>query len=275
MITSNKWSCEVVLVTPSMAEATLQASNYDNRKIRKTVVARYAKIMIDGGWKLTPEPIIMSNTERLLNGQHRLSAVVASGVACRFMVIRGVPDDVFSALDRGVARTTSDALHIDKKTVECARVILSLGLYRGLITDDEVARMVEIIRPSAEKLFDYCGTATRVFSSAPYRAAAILRMMKDSNPQYVMDVYRNLVLSHVSELPSVAQALIGVLAKDPERFSGGGSRQSVHLATAWNIFDIRKSNMVRVPANGAIDKAIADVSRYVDGLVTCHAKAAA
>lgn len=100
---------QVTHVTPEMATALL-AVNKRNRPIRKARVERYAREMASGHWQLNGETIIVSNEGNLLNGQHRLEAVVKAGVPVWMMVTRGVPEKAFSTMDAGLTRTAGDVL---------------------------------------------------------------------------------------------------------------------------------------------------------------------
>lgn len=100
---------QVKKVTPAAAEVML-ASNQTNRTLRPAVVERYARDMSAGRWMPNGEPIKFSMTKRLLDGQHRLQAVIASGVTVEFLVVEGLADDVFPTLDTGRSRTRADVL---------------------------------------------------------------------------------------------------------------------------------------------------------------------
>src|SRR5437870_5147015 len=66
-------------VGPELATRWLEG-NVHNRKLREDVVARYARDMKAGRWLLTHEPIAFNkNGDTLVDGQHRLWAVVESG----------------------------------------------------------------------------------------------------------------------------------------------------------------------------------------------------
>lgn len=100
------------LITPTMAKAMLEA-NTKNRRVKIPVVARYAKEMADGRWKEdTGELIKISKSGVVLDGQHRLLAVIKSNRAIQFHVARSVEDDVFSVLDSGSVRNSTDAFYI-------------------------------------------------------------------------------------------------------------------------------------------------------------------
>lgn len=83
----------VEVINPSEAEAYLK-NNAMHRKIKQKKVDEYMKEMQDGKWALNGKSLIFDSNGRLLNGQHRLSAVVQSQVPLTTVVIRGVDPTV-------------------------------------------------------------------------------------------------------------------------------------------------------------------------------------
>jgi hypothetical protein len=67
--------------------------------------------MQSGNWYIT-DSIKFSEDGTLLDGQHRLSAVVTSGCTVDFLVCRGYPEDSVFGIDTGGGRTTSDIAKI-------------------------------------------------------------------------------------------------------------------------------------------------------------------
>ncbi len=97
------------LITPAIAKKYLE-KNTNNRKVKENVVRKYALDMTEGRWVAnTAEMIKISKTDQILDGQHRLLAVVKSNTATMFHIARNLEDKVFSVLDTGVARNASDS----------------------------------------------------------------------------------------------------------------------------------------------------------------------
>lgn len=84
---------EVEVITPEKAAEYLQNNAY-HRKVKKKKVAEYMKEMEDGNWKLNGKTITFDKNGRLLNGQHRLGAVVKAQVPLTTLVVRGVDPEV-------------------------------------------------------------------------------------------------------------------------------------------------------------------------------------
>lgn len=113
------------IIGPEKAAEYLK-SNINNRPLGMHVVKNYAYQMKNGEWLPDVIDAIAFDTRgRLRNGQHRLQAVIMSGVSIPFLVQRNVPDTYFDYVDTGKARMVSDIINIpDPKTVAPgARVI--------------------------------------------------------------------------------------------------------------------------------------------------------
>lgn len=100
-------------IGPATAKRFLE-QNIGNRKCSEPVVAKYAKAILAGEWLMNGETIKFDDQERLLDGQHRLRAVIRANTAVEMCVVRGLPGKAFKTLDQGKARKASDCLYILK-----------------------------------------------------------------------------------------------------------------------------------------------------------------
>lgn len=94
-------------VTPAMARKWLEG-NHLNRMINNQRVNTFARDMKAGRWRDNGETICFDTTGALLNGQHRLSAVVKSGCPVMMSCIFGVEDG--GNYDTGRPRNSRDTL---------------------------------------------------------------------------------------------------------------------------------------------------------------------
>jgi hypothetical protein len=101
------------LITPEMATKWLEGNTH-NRSIRDSKVDQYARDMLSGKWRLTHQGIAFGGDGTLLDGQHRLWAIVNSNRPTRMMVARGVPDDAQRVIDDNLPRTVVDALKFSR-----------------------------------------------------------------------------------------------------------------------------------------------------------------
>jgi len=132
-------SSRIVLITPEMAEQLL-ARNPRNRRIVPSRVSAYASQMKSGSWKLTHQGIAFDQHGNLVDGQHRLHAVIASGVAIRFWVFEGVPRESMIAIDVGKSRTADDAFYLlgdeaTRASVAAARMLLGSYMFQRGVTE--------------------------------------------------------------------------------------------------------------------------------------------
>lgn len=98
-------------ITPAKAKRWLAENNPGNRKLRRHRVRQYAEQMAAGKWKMTGDPIRFAPDGRLLDGQHRLAAIIDANTTIETVVIRDVDESVFAVLDSGMNRTPGDAVH--------------------------------------------------------------------------------------------------------------------------------------------------------------------
>jgi hypothetical protein len=105
MIAQPKITIETV--TPDMA-ASLLGTMRGNRTLRKKVVERYAREMMTGKWLLNGESIKIAQSGRLVDGQHRLNAVIMAKKPVQMHIVRGIDEEGVITLDTGVGRSFAD-----------------------------------------------------------------------------------------------------------------------------------------------------------------------
>ena len=88
--------------------AELLKGNTRNRAINPRAVTRYAVAMTNGQWKVGNDAICIGLDGTLLNGQHRLTAIVQAGVPVELLLREGVDPDDLKAMDQGHKRLGTD-----------------------------------------------------------------------------------------------------------------------------------------------------------------------
>jgi hypothetical protein len=102
-------------ITPKRAEEML-AANTANRPLSRQLVRSFADAMRRGDWVVTHQGIAFDTNGVLVDGQHRLAAVIESEMPVEFTVFTDVPSDTFDVLDTGRKRNAADALAIEGET---------------------------------------------------------------------------------------------------------------------------------------------------------------
>jgi len=103
---------EVVKVTPAIAEQYL-SKNIKNRSISQSRVSGYANDMKEGRWLFNPNPVSFDVTGELIDGQHRLLAVIESGCEIDMLILYGAPEASKAIIDFNRPRSASDILKIE------------------------------------------------------------------------------------------------------------------------------------------------------------------
>ena len=101
---------QVERIGPRKAKNMLKLNTH-NRNARPTYVARLAGAMERGEWVQNGESIKL-NGDVLLDGQHRLLAIVESGTTQPMLVVRDLPTGAQETLDIGARRNLADILRL-------------------------------------------------------------------------------------------------------------------------------------------------------------------
>ena len=98
-----------VMVTPEMASEMLQRNTANFRNPGRARVTTYANDMKNGQWRFNGDTLKFSG-ELLLDGQHRLMAIVESGVSVKMLIVDGIESDAGVTVDNGKPRTVGQWL---------------------------------------------------------------------------------------------------------------------------------------------------------------------
>jgi len=199
---------KVFKITPAHAEKWLEM-NTGNRRIRPSHVRHLAKQMEQGRWMLSPEPIVFS-PRRLLDGQHRLSAVLMSGCTIEASVALVQNEDVFRVLDQGVNRNNSDLTGIPSPVLQPLQWLLKHSvnaLRKGKIVIDDIERIRnENIFTLSYRVNEVIKPKDRRFKSAPFRAAYIMAVdMKLCDLETADRIYTDLSHMNMTEWSRMMQ----------------------------------------------------------------------
>ncbi|MGW2893934.1 hypothetical protein ACWDAO_04645 [Streptomyces sp. NPDC001212] len=121
---------EVVDVSPQLAAEWL-SRNTNNRPLSKSTVQQLAGQIQRGEWQLTHQGIAFDEDQVLIDGQHRLAAIVKAGITVPLTVTHGVPRTAFTVMDTGRKRTGRDALALagEANATHLAAALRGLHLY--------------------------------------------------------------------------------------------------------------------------------------------------
>lgn len=117
-------------ITPAKAAEMLQA-NTSNRPVSKRVVQTFSDAMKRGEWKVTHQGVAIDTNGKLVDGQHRLAAIIEADMPVEITVFTDVPADTFDVLDTGKRRNAADVLAIEgeQSTLQLAAMLRTVWLY--------------------------------------------------------------------------------------------------------------------------------------------------
>lgn len=268
----------VLLIGPEEARALLSA-NTDNRPLRNGRVNFYARTMKNGAWMFTHQGIAFSEDGLGIDLQHRLHAVILSGVTVRMMVTEGISREAFEAIDQHERRSMADSLKMRRTLTDEARLFITLrgGDQCTNPTIQEVGEVASQIEEASNALDHVCSTRTKVFSSAPVRCAAIMLMMEKPGVQpYVLNAYRAMVLSHSETWMPAMHAFGRQIAGGVVSTTGGLPRIDL-VARALIALDPARAETKRIQIDKGFDLALRErVKRVIfDGMDLEHVKISA
>lgn len=237
-------------ITPEFA-ASLLAKNPENRNIRATKVAEYARDMQTGRWQLNGEAIKVNGDGSLIDGQHRLAACVKANVPFEAIIISGLPNNVRATIDGGAKRTHADRLAmrgIKNANLLSSTARLLIGLAdgsgrRGSYTAQELDAFIaahpdlpDSIR-TALHAFPHMGTIITTFHYiGSYlgefeRADAMLAVWRHGVPDYEGDPMHSLrervIRTRGTPSAMSIDVLIGAFATAWEKFAKMQSLKTV------------------------------------------------
>lgn len=100
---------QVETISPEIAKKWLEKGG-TNRRLTESNVNFLYNQMRTGNWFLSGDTIKFGEDGTLLDGQHRLTAIVKYAKPIETFVARGLKPEVFQVLDTGKSRSAADAL---------------------------------------------------------------------------------------------------------------------------------------------------------------------
>lgn len=204
---------ELIEITPEIAEEMLR-NNPINRTIKSKRVNKYAREIQSGKWTATPTPISISPSGRLLDGQHRLLAVIKAGIPIKAPIAYDVPED--TVFDRGAERDTGDALFmrgVIDKDVSSRRVISVIYRYFSICgnnnpSDSEMADFINQNHDNILLAIDIsrAGASRAICDKAGVQTAILAALMRgvDSDRLYAFTRCTNTgFMNSASDSPAV------------------------------------------------------------------------
>lgn len=249
----------VELITPDVAKEMLKG-NHGNRNLRLSAVTKWVETIKSGGWVTTPQGIILSPSGRLLDGQHRLTAVVTAGIPVQMVVWRDVPESVYPFLDRGAGRSLADATKNSPREMSIATAAFRIANNNSTGAPDVVTLAVyESFKDDIQAVVEMAGKRSKR-SSAPILVAAVAALAESpANKEWILR--RVYSFTHLSpDIPAAGLSLLRQM--DGGRVSASADRVDLFVR-ARALFNPGRENNSKIQVKDA-SVHTAELKRIID-----------
>lgn len=144
---------QVVTITPEWAQEILR-QNVHNRHVRRSLVDKYAYAIKTNQFPLTHQGIAIGSNGVLLDGQHRLLAVLKTGIPLQTLLCTNCDPATFTVLDSGATRKSADVLRIEN-VPSANTAAAAIRLY--ILYHDRIDKIWNgrVRVPTNDEIFDY------------------------------------------------------------------------------------------------------------------------
>jgi hypothetical protein len=242
-------------VSPKMAEEWLGRNTF-NRNIRRGKVLRLASDMLNGDWEYTGESIKFDTAGKLMDGQHRLLAIMESGVTITTLVVTGLKPESMLVLDQVTPRSTADALHLSgvtqaTKVAAVLKLINSKGdSTQSTLTNAQALELLESY-PEVVEITRVVGGMDLKKLAPPATLGYAYWLIARVNPQGGPEFFER--WNNMNDLPSGSPILALNKRALNSEWRGTSSYRSIRdaiacIVTAWNMYATDKAAQVIRPA---------------------------
>lgn len=244
---NNVVDMRTMTITPEIAKNILDRGNYDNRNVRKSHVQNLASRILRGEWKLTPQGIILHTSGRLLDGQHRLLAVIQAETPVTTTVFTVSDESVFKTLDQGAKRSMSDISGVDGRVMDAVNFCSRLMLNR--FTSLSYGQVEPVLNSSvgtlSKELIDHCGVSRKGLSSSPVKAACVSAVIFGSPKWYAFNLYRDLIQGNYDNLPTIGKSYTHQIITGSLDFGRSNGGKDTYVRSVL-LFNYSKKDMKKI-----------------------------
>lgn len=237
------------------------AKNKHNRNVRQSKVDEYANAMVNGRWiEQTGESIKFDRQGNLIDGQHRLLALIQANLSIRFLVITHLEHEAFKVIDTNLSRSGGDILHIEgvkNGNTVAAAVKLFYSLSEGYSASSQQSRsnlkldnfhMLEIYRKNPEywqswieKSNNWCIEFSRVLSQSFLAGFSIYLDKSSKHTNKIDSFFDQLCVDGHSDNQTIKllrRRLLDDRIKKNEKLTP--TFKTVYIIKTWNAFVTEK-----------------------------------
>lgn len=252
-------------VTPKLAMDMLRYKSKENRKLSMETMRKYARDMVKGNWKRSHSPIIFGKDFALINGHHRLHAIVMSGVSSESFVVYDdyycKPEDYLG--DEGLKRGSGYSLKLSSAEAAAAKRLREVCLGVRQISTTEIGECWERLEPFYKAVIRR-SPASRIVTSTDFVLGVISAAIKTGEYEYCSDTLMKMVNQKVELLSPLPMSLYKQLMIENKKVS---QRELTALAfKAFHLDDKDKSKAFIRNVDLVYEEALLPLKSILEGL---------
>lgn len=164
-------------VTPEKAANWLSRSK-NPRPLRNRHVQNFVRHLQNRTFELTHQGIALDENGFLVDGQHRLTAIVETGQEVDMFVARGIALKGVTVVDRGAKRDNSVVLRCSPAVSQVITFAAKIGTGMSAPMEYDLARFKRVLEGYTELLLESYAMKQRRLSSAPIKVGAVVNMVE-------------------------------------------------------------------------------------------------
>ncbi|HBT77301.1 MAG TPA: hypothetical protein DEB39_10360 [Planctomycetaceae bacterium] len=125
-------NCFIVTVTPAMAKEWLKHNSF-NRPLKPRLVDKYVRQILAGHWQRTHQGIAFNAEGIIIDGQHRLTAIIKTGQSVPMLVFLNENKLAHESIDNGKTRSLLDVvrLELNDNTIKSKHISALKAMWAG------------------------------------------------------------------------------------------------------------------------------------------------
>jgi hypothetical protein len=240
------------------------SKNMVNRNINEDRVNQYVDLLKRGKWQLNGEAIKFNEKGEMIDGQHRLRAIIKSGIPMTTLVIFNVSDDV-SIMDRGRIRNITDCFRIEgmsktvanNTTVAIAKLFYQMQGKRSNVSDGFVRDWLIENQEDIEELYVLC---TKYANSS----ANSFRVKTKTAPMILATYYAKKVEMPIEEISKFIEVVSTGFYDNKTETSAIVLRNDI----TSGVINVSHNGQERIIATYKIEKALYDFHHGIERKIT-------
>lgn len=234
----------LVVITPAIA-AEWMKRNHSNRLVKNGNLGGLVRDMLGGRHLVNGDTIRFDLNGRLIDGQHRLLAIIQSGLPITMFVVTGLEPAAQETIDRNARRTVADYLSMNgvkRANTVGAAARLAMAARAGLLSNKKAhftdAEVIEFLdqNPIMEVAGDVGAKLSNSISAPPSVLAVAWAEISQIDPDAATEFFNSLASSRTNGDGDPRAALLRRLqhaARQREKIAP--LTQLAMIVRAWNV----------------------------------------